>query len=127
MEVPLLPRHTHEIGVLADAIVAWRPGSDTQWYRNVLQNPAIRIDACGFDDAFSLRRCAQVVVLRIPPSSLSTNAILLNELVIVQSYNQMLGSFLPSLVWFAVTKSTQVEGADIVMKSLGTTFSPRSW
>ena len=27
-------------------------GSDTQWYRNVLQNPSIRIDARGAEDEF---------------------------------------------------------------------------
>ena len=28
-------------------------GSDTQWYRNVLQNPSIRIDALGAEAEFS--------------------------------------------------------------------------
>jgi deazaflavin-dependent oxidoreductase (nitroreductase family) len=27
-------------------------GSDTQWYKNVLQNPSIRIDARGVEDEF---------------------------------------------------------------------------
>jgi hypothetical protein len=43
---------------------------------------------------------------------------LLNARVVIATYNQHIGSFLPSLGLVGTTKSTQIQGADIVMKSL---------
>jgi hypothetical protein len=42
---------------------------------------------------------------------------LLNARVVIATYNQHIGSFPPSLGLVGTTKSTQVQGADIVMKS----------
>jgi hypothetical protein len=50
---------------------------------------------------------------------------LLNARVVVTTYNQHIGSFLPSLGLVGTTKSTQVQGADIVMKSLSRNISDR--
>ena len=48
---------------------------------------------------------------------------LLNARVVIATYNQHIGSFLPSLGLVGTTKSTQVQGADIVMKSLSPPIS----
>jgi hypothetical protein len=43
--------------------------------------------------------------------------------VVITTYNQHIGSFLPSLGLVGTTKSTQVQGADIVMKSFAPPIS----
>ncbi len=65
--------------------------------------------------------CFSPAVLESPLTEFSRLRIhernLLNARVIIATYNQHIGSFLPSIGLVGTTKSTQLQGADIVMKS----------
>ena len=39
-------------------------GSDTQWYKNVLQNPSIRVDARGAEAEFRAKRMAEAKAVK---------------------------------------------------------------
>src|SRR5580704_12311362 len=71
--------------------------------------------------------CFSLTVLESPLTKLPRLRVhernLLNARVVITTYNQHIGSFLPSLGLVGTTKSTQVQGADIVMKSLSPSIS----
>ncbi|MDQ6651776.1 MAG: nitroreductase/quinone reductase family protein [Acidobacteriota bacterium] len=39
-------------------------GSDTQWYKNLLQNPSIRVDARGVEAKFRAERIAEAKTVK---------------------------------------------------------------
>jgi hypothetical protein len=84
-------------------------------------HPHSHADSCLLQIAVELL-CFSLSVFESPLTEFSHLRVhkrnFLNARVVIATYNQHIGSFLLGLGLVDTTKSTQVQGADIVMKSL---------